>query len=76
MNIYGEELPNKRIIKKILISPTPQYDNIVVVIEGAKKIIEIDPNEVVATLKRFEPRLIRHSEDNDVTKRTFSSLSL
>lgn len=76
MKMYGEKLPNKRIVEKILISLTPQYDIIVVVIEGTKKISKIEPNEVVATLKEFEQRLIRHSEDNDVIERAFSSLSL
>lgn len=37
---------------------------------------EIDPIEVVATLKGFEQRLIRHSKDNEVTESAFSILSL
>lgn len=46
-------------------------------IEGTnKKISEIEPNEVVATLKEFEQRLMKDSEDNDVIERAFSSLSL
>lgn len=37
---------------------------------------EIDPIEVVATLKGFEQRLIKHSKDNEVTESVFSILSL
>lgn len=76
MKMYGEKLLNKRIFEKILISLTPQYDIIVVVIEGTKKISEIEPNEVVVTLKEFEQRLMTHLNDNDAIERAFSSLSL
>lgn len=51
MKMYGEDLHNKRVVKKLSISLTPQYDNIVDVKEEAKKTKEIDPVEVVATLK-------------------------
>lgn len=51
LKMYGEELTNKKIFRKLLISLTPQYDNVVYVIEGTKKISEIDPTEVVATFK-------------------------
>lgn len=37
---------------------------------------EIDPTEVVATLKGFEQRLIRHSKDNEAIESAFSSPSL
>lgn len=75
MKMYGEDLHNKRVAKKLSISLTPQYDNIVDVKE-AKKTKEIDPVEVVATLKGFEHGFIRHSKDSEVTKRAFSSLSV
>ncbi|KAB2599867.1 ATP-dependent RNA helicase dbp5-like [Pyrus ussuriensis x Pyrus communis] len=54
MKVLGETLPNKRLDEKMLISLTPTYDNIVSVIEGTRKLDEIDPNKVVATLKGFE----------------------
>lgn len=46
--MYGEDLSNKRMVEKLLISLTPTNVNIVSIIVGAKKISEI---EVVATLK-------------------------
>ncbi|XP_050156241.1 uncharacterized protein LOC126630153 [Malus sylvestris] len=61
MTMFGETLPNKRLVEKLLTSLTPAYDNIV--IEGTKKLDEIDPNEIVATLKGFKQRLKRHSEE-------------
>lgn len=53
MKMYGEELSNKKVVEKLLISLTPSYDNIVYVIKGTKKLDEINPTEVVATLKGF-----------------------
>ncbi|XP_048422289.1 uncharacterized protein LOC125469239 [Pyrus x bretschneideri] len=76
MKMFGETLPNKRLVEKMLISLTPTYDNIVFVIEGTKKLDEIDPNEVVATLEGFEQRLKRHTEDEEVSDKAFSSLSI
>lgn len=76
MKMYGADLHNKRVVKKLSISFTPQYDNIVDVKEEAKKTKEIDPAEVVATLKGFEQRLIRHSKDSEVNERAFGSLSV
>ncbi|TQD90276.1 hypothetical protein C1H46_024193 [Malus baccata] len=76
MKMFGETLSNKRLVEKMLISLTPAYDNIVSVIEGTKKLDEIDPNEVVATLKGFEQRLKRHTEDEEVSDKAFSSLSI
>ncbi|XP_068309916.1 uncharacterized protein [Pyrus communis] len=76
MKMFGETLPNKRLVEKMLISLTPVYDNIVSVIEGTKKLDEIDPNEVVATLKGFEQRLKRHTEDEEVSDKAFSSHSI
>ncbi|XP_048422287.1 uncharacterized protein LOC125469237 [Pyrus x bretschneideri] len=76
MKMFGETLPNKRLVEKMLISLTPAYDNIVLVIEGTKKLDEINPNEVVATLKGFKQRLKRHTEDEEVSDKAFSSLSI
>ena len=76
MKMYDEDLHNKRVVRKLSISLTPQYDNIVDVKEEAKNTKEIDPAEVVATLKGFEQILIRHSKDSEVTERAFSSLSV
>ncbi|XP_068305154.1 uncharacterized protein [Pyrus communis] len=44
MKMFGETLPNKTLVEKMLISLTPTYDNIVSVIVGTKKLDEIDPN--------------------------------
>ena len=37
---------------------------------------EIDPNEVVATLEGFEQRLKRQTEDEEMSDKAFSSLSI
>lgn len=72
--MYGDVLSNKRIVEKLFISLTLQYDNIMSVLEGTKKVSGINPIEVVATPKGFELRLIRHSEDSEVNERVFSRL--
>lgn len=45
-------------------------------IEETKKISNFDATEVVATLKGFEQRLIRHVEGGDVIERAFNNLSM
>lgn len=42
IKMYAEELSNNRIVKKLLISPTYMYNNIVFVIEETKNLSEID----------------------------------
>lgn len=74
MKMYGEELLNKR--EKLLVSLPSTYDNIISVIEGTMKINEIDPIEVVETLKGFKQSVLRHIEDGDVNEKAFSSLSI
>lgn len=76
MKMYGEDLSNKRMVEKLLISLTVTYDNIVYVIKGTKNINEIDPTDVVATFKGFKQRLKRHIEADNVKERAFSSLSI
>ncbi|XP_070669084.1 uncharacterized protein [Malus domestica] len=69
MAVKLQALPNKRLVEKLLISLTLAYENIVSFIEGTKKLDEIDLNEIVTTLKGFEQRLKRHSEDEEVNKK-------
>ncbi|CAN6718773.1 unnamed protein product [Malus baccata var. baccata] len=74
MRSYGEDLSNQRIVQKLLISLPKTYDSIASVIENTKDIDVIDAQDVVAILKRFELRLIRHEESS--TERAFASLDI
>ncbi|KAI5314779.1 hypothetical protein L3X38_043955 [Prunus dulcis] len=74
MRSYGEELPRERIVQKLLISLPSTYDSICSVIEHSRDLNEIEVQEVVASLKSFELRLDRHSENR--TEKAFASLSV
>ncbi|XP_070680041.1 uncharacterized protein [Malus domestica] len=74
MKSYGEDIGNQRIVQKLLISLPKSYDNIVVVIENTRDLETIDVQDVVATLKGYEQRMERHSEND--TEKAFSSLSI
>ncbi|CAL8085513.1 unnamed protein product [Prunus armeniaca] len=73
MRSYGEELSQERVVQKLLISLPSAYDFICSVIEHSKDLDVIKVQEVVASLKSFELRLDRHSENK--TKSAFASLS-
>ncbi|KAM2946602.1 hypothetical protein COP2_029388 [Malus domestica] len=74
MRSYGEDLSNQRIVQKLLISLPKTYDSIASVIENTKDIDVIDAQDVVAILKGFELRLIRHEKSS--TERAFASLDI
>ncbi|CAN6708496.1 unnamed protein product [Malus baccata var. baccata] len=74
MRSYGEDLSNQRIVQNLLISLPKTYDSIAYVIENTKDIDVIDAQDVVAILKGFEMRLIRHEESS--TERAFASLDI
>ncbi|KAM2961184.1 hypothetical protein FF1_030791 [Malus domestica] len=74
MRSYGEELSRERVVQKLLISLPSAYDSICSVIEHSKDLDVIEVQEVVASLKSFELRIDRHSENK--TERAFASLSV
>ncbi|CAL2258981.1 unnamed protein product [Prunus armeniaca] len=74
MRSYGEELSRQQVVQKVLISLPSAYDSICYVIEHSKDLDVIEVQEVVASLKSFELRLDRHSENK--TERAFASLSV
>ncbi|CAL2265939.1 unnamed protein product [Prunus armeniaca] len=74
MRSYGEILPKERVVQKLLISLPSAYDSICSVIEHSRDLNEIEVQEVVASLKSFELRLDRHSENK--TEKAFASLSV
>ncbi|BFG40885.1 hypothetical protein CerSpe_271590 [Prunus speciosa] len=74
MRSYGEELSRQRLVQKLLISLPSAYDSICSVIEHSKDLDVFEVQEVVASLKSFELRLDRHSENK--TEKAFASLSV
>ncbi|KAM2097560.1 hypothetical protein ACFX1R_021090 [Malus domestica] len=65
MKSYGEDIGNQRIVQKLLISLPRSYDSIVVVIENTRDLETVDVQDVVASLKGYEQRIERHSEDRN-----------
>ncbi|XP_020410816.1 uncharacterized protein LOC109946681 [Prunus persica] len=74
MKSYGEELSRERVVQKLLISLPRSYDSICSVIEHSKDLDTIEVQEVVASMKNFELRLDRHTENS--TERAFTSLNI
>ncbi|XP_021800331.1 uncharacterized protein LOC110744651 [Prunus avium] len=74
MKAYGEELTEQRIVQKLLISLSKEYDSIAEVIEETKDTESIGVQEVIGSLKSHEQRLLRHNER--VTEKAFYSLNV
>ncbi|CAN6688476.1 unnamed protein product [Malus baccata var. baccata] len=74
MKTYGEELPNGRIVKKLLISLTKPYDSIVSVIEETKDIDTLNVQDVMVSLRAFDQKLERHADG--ATEKVFQSLNI
>ncbi|CAL8084622.1 unnamed protein product [Prunus armeniaca] len=74
MKGYGEDLSGGRLVQKLLISLTKEFDPMCYVIEQTKVIETIEVQEVIAALRGFAQRLDRHAEST--TERAFSSMSV
>ncbi|CAL9023657.1 unnamed protein product [Prunus brigantina] len=74
MKSYGEELSRERVAQKLLFSLPKSYDSICFVIEHSKDLEILEVQEVVASLKSFELRLDRHTENS--SERAFASLNI
>ena len=62
MKSYGEEISDKRIVEKLLISLPNKFDPIVAVIEETKDLSLLSVQELFGSLKTYEQRLLRHYE--------------
>ncbi|KAI5337779.1 hypothetical protein L3X38_017050 [Prunus dulcis] len=74
MKGYGEDLTKGRIVQKLLISLTKEFDPVCYVIEQTRDIETIEVQEVIAALRGFAQRLDRHAENT--TEKAFSSMSI
>ncbi|XP_020412742.1 uncharacterized protein LOC109947236 [Prunus persica] len=74
MKAYDEEIADRRIVHKLLISLSREYDSIAEVIEETKDTETIGVQKVIGSLKSHEQSLQRHSEK--LTEKAFSSLSV
>ena len=71
MRAYGEEIPDKRIVEKILITVTDKFDPIVTTIESTKDLSTLSVTELMGSLEAYEQRLSRRNEDS--TENAFQS---
>ena len=74
MKGYEEDLSKGRLVQKLLISLTKEFDPVCYVIEQTKDIETIEVQEVLAALREFAQRLDRHAEST--TEKAFSSMSI
>ncbi|KAK4404462.1 hypothetical protein Sango_0814800 [Sesamum angolense] len=61
---YGEDIPEKRVVEKLLISVTDKYDPIVTTIEETKDITTLTVTELVGSLEAYEKRRSRREENS------------
>ncbi|XP_038971188.1 uncharacterized protein LOC120104336 [Phoenix dactylifera] len=62
MKIYGEEMSDRKLVEKILISLPEKFDPMVAVIEETKDLSKLSVQELLGSLKSHEQRLEWHSE--------------
>ncbi|KAL0317184.1 UNVERIFIED_CONTAM: putative mitochondrial protein [Sesamum angustifolium] len=62
LKAYGEDIPEKRVVEKLLISVTEKYDPIVTTIEETKDITTLTVTELVGSLEAYEKRRSRREE--------------
>jgi gag-polypeptide of LTR copia-type len=58
----GENLNDKSVCEKILISLSPKYNNITVIIEEIKDLAILSVHDLMGSLKMHEQRLSRHND--------------
>ncbi|KAL0403671.1 UNVERIFIED_CONTAM: Retrovirus-related Pol polyprotein from transposon TNT 1-94 [Sesamum radiatum] len=64
LKAYGEDIPEKRVVEKLLISVTEKYDPIVTTIEETKDITTLTVTELVGSLEAYEKRRSRREENS------------
>jgi predicted glycosyltransferase len=64
MRAYGDNIPDQRVVEKILVSLTEKYDPIVAVIEQTKDLATLSVSELIGSLEAHEKRLSRRDEQS------------
>ena len=74
----GEEVPEVRIVQKLLMSLNRRYQSIVSIIEETRDLDELKVEEVIASVKVFDKREDMHAERDRITgtEKAFSSLKV
>ncbi|XP_038979882.1 uncharacterized protein LOC120109997 [Phoenix dactylifera] len=62
MKVYGEEMSDRKLVEKILISLLEKFDSMVAVIEETKDLFKLSVQKMLGSLKSYKQRLERHSE--------------
>ncbi|XP_038702598.1 uncharacterized protein LOC119999153 [Tripterygium wilfordii] len=57
LRICGEDMPDRRVIEKILISLTPKYNNIVTTVEETKDLDSMNVSDLIGSLEAHETRV-------------------
>ncbi|KAL0299552.1 UNVERIFIED_CONTAM: hypothetical protein Sradi_6615000 [Sesamum radiatum] len=64
LKAYGEDIPEKRVVEKLLINVTEKNDPIVTTIEETKDITTLTATELVGSLEAYEKRRSRREENS------------
>ena len=71
MKIHGDDIADKRVVEKILISLPQRYDSIVFIIEQTQDMEKLSVEELMGSIKAFEVKLNSRSEKS--TESAFQS---
>ncbi|CAO2830911.1 unnamed protein product [Amaranthus hypochondriacus] len=63
MKSYGENISDEKIVKKILLTLTEKYDDIVAIIEETKDLSKISVEQLMGSLESHEQRKNRHNDE-------------
>ncbi|KAK3012231.1 hypothetical protein RJ639_012240 [Escallonia herrerae] len=64
MRAYGENISDKKVVEKLLISLTEKYDSIVAAIEESKNLETLSVVELIGSQEAHEKRLSRQTKDS------------
>ncbi|KAL5566399.1 hypothetical protein UlMin_029563 [Ulmus minor] len=71
MRVYGENITDKKIVEKILISCNEKYDLVISAIEESKDIDTLTPTKLIGSFEAHENRINKRNEDT--TENAFPS---
>ncbi|KAL0424011.1 UNVERIFIED_CONTAM: Retrovirus-related Pol polyprotein from transposon TNT 1-94 [Sesamum radiatum] len=75
LKAYGEDIPEKRVVEKLLISVTEKYDPIVTTIEETKDITTLTVTELVGLKGNYQANCIEENNSSDQLFYTCNSVA-
>ena len=64
LKLYGEEMMEHRVVRKVLITLTKRFESVVTTIEEAKYLIHLSVDELMGSLLSHESKIIRNEKSS------------